>query len=74
MTYVLSPLGRGDGSGPNVEVRQRHGMKLMKWRYPRTLLPLGRRCPVVSKTRFQHDGADEGAFTAGGNGCQTRKR
>jgi hypothetical protein len=23
----------------------------------------GRRCPLVSKTRLRHDGADEGAFT-----------
>jgi 16S rRNA (guanine527-N7)-methyltransferase len=29
----------------------------------RSLLPSGRRCPVVSKTRLRHEGADEGAFT-----------
>src|SRR5947207_8294548 len=30
-----------------------------------TLLPLGRRWPVVSKTRLRHDGPDEGAFKGG---------
>src|SRR6185369_3521609 len=31
-------------------------------RAARSLLPLGRRCPVEPKARLRRDGADEGAF------------